>query len=154
MKKVIIGHLTKPMEFNIAIFQDYKHNGKEEIVAITIKIEKKLTSDEFKLLLAFLQTADTEQFAFVVNSCELGTPSYDRVAQKTQDLANILPNAKVNMDLRLAYYGMNVNYKYINSPYPLSDPVLVVNVYSNEHKRIYTDDFHTVLYNTLVDSNG
>lgn len=144
---------SKPMHFTIAIFADYKHNGTEEIGAITIKIDNTLTSDEFRLLLDFLQT-DTEQFVFDINLCGLGTPSYDRVAQKAQYLANILPNAQVEMDLKLERYGMNVNYEYKNIPYPLSNPVLVVHVYGTENKLIHTYDFHTVLYNTLVDSNG
>ena len=77
------------------------------------------------------------------------------MAQKAQDLANILPDAKVDMDLNLAHYGLNVEYdEDAPIPYPLSDPVLVVNVYGNEHKRVYTDDFHTVLYDCLVDCNG
>ena len=143
--------MANPMEFHIAIFAD--HPGYNEIGAITVKIGEKLTPEEFRLLLAFLQT-DTEQFVYDVNWCGLGTPSYDRVAQKAQDLANILPNAQVEMDLNLAHYGINIDYEYKNCPYPLTEPVLVVNVYGNEHKRVHTEHFHTVLYDTLVDSNG
>ena len=141
------------MQFAIAIFADYRHNGTEEIGAITINIDNKFTSEEFRLLLDFLQT-DTEQFVFDINWCGLGTPSYDRVAQKAQYLADILPNAQVYMDLNLAHYGMNVNYEYKNIPCPLSNPMLVVHVYGTENKLIHTYDFDTVLYNTLVDSNG
>jgi len=141
--------MTSPIEFHICISE-----GKYEIGAITIKIDSKFTSDEFGLLLAFLET-DTEQFALDVNSCGLGTTAYDRVAQRAQDLANILPDAKVDMDLNLAHYGLNVEYdEDAHIPYPLSDPVLVVNVYGNEYKRVHTDDFKTVLYDCLVDCNG
>jgi hypothetical protein len=141
--------MASPIEFHICIFE-----GKYEIGAIMIKIDNKFTSDEFGLLLAFLET-DTEHFVLDVNSCGLGTTAYDRVAQRAQDLANILPDAKVDMDLNLAHYGLNVEYdEDAHIPYPLSDPVLVVNVYGNEYKRVHTDDFKTVLYDCLVDCNG
>lgn len=143
--------MATPMEFHISIFAD--HPGHNEIGAITVKTDEKLTPEEFRLLLAFLQT-DTEQFVHDVNWCGLGTPSYDRVAQKAQDLANILPNAQVEMDLNLAHYGINIAYEYTGIPYPLLEPVLVVNVYGDERKRVRAEHFHTVLYDTLVDSNG
>ena len=141
--------MASPIEIHMCISE-----GKYEIGAITIKIDSKFTSDEFGLLLAFLET-DTEHFVLDVNSCGLGTTAYDRVAQRAQDLANILPDAKVNMDLNLAHYGLNVEYdEDAHIPYPLSDPALVVNVYGNEYKRVHTDDFKTVLYDCLVDCNG
>ena len=141
--------MANPIEIHICIFEENCDIG-----AITIKIDSKFTSDEFRLLLAFLQT-DTQQFVLDINSCGLGTPAYARVAQKAQDLANILPDAQIDMDLNLAHYGLNVEYdEDAHIPYPLSDPVLVVNVYGNERKRVHTDEFYTVLYDCLVDCNG
>jgi hypothetical protein len=145
--------MANPMMFYIGIFADPIYNGYNEIGAIFVRMDDKLTSEEFRLLLDFLQT-DTEQFVFDINSCALGTPSYDRVAQKVQDLANILRNRQVEMDPNLERCGVNVNYEYKNAPYPLTDPVLVVNVYGTEHKLVHADEFYTVLYDTLVDSTN
>ena len=117
-----------------------------QICAITVKLDHdKLTSTEFQHLLTFLRT-DPEQFVIGINSCGLGTLSFNRVAQKVQDLASALPNAIVEMDLNLAHYGVDI-------PMPFEDPSLV-NVYEDEHTRVYENNFHTVLYNCLVDTEG
>jgi len=76
-----------------------------------------------------------------------------RVAQKIQDLASALPNAIVEIDLNLAHYGMDIDYDDMGIPMPFEDPSLV-NVYGEEHTRVYDNDFHTVLYNCLVDAEG
>lgn len=125
-----------------------------QIGAITVKLDHdKLTTTEFNNLLTFLRT-DQEQFIADINSCGLGTSSYNRVAQKVQDLAAVLPNAVVEMDLNLAYYGVDIACDDVGIPMPFEDPTLVVNVYGVQHTRVYDNDFHTVLYNCLVDAEG
>jgi hypothetical protein len=129
-------------------------SGTAQIGAITVKLDHdKLTSTEFQHLLTFLRT-DPEQFVADINSCGLGTPSFNRVAQKVQDLKSALPNAIVEMDLNLAHYGVDIDYDDVGIAMPFEEPELVVNVYGEEHTRVYENDFHTVLFNCLVDAEG
>jgi hypothetical protein len=49
---------------------------------------------------------------------------------------------------------VDIDYDDVGIAMPFEEPELVVNVYGDEHTRVYENDFHTVLFNCLVDAEG
>lgn len=152
--KLKMGELTD-VEFFISItgFTNQSYN----IDAISVKMGiNRLTYETFLNLLESVQG----QLVYDINWGEVGSPAYNNVALKVQELAAILPNADVTMDTNFEYYGVDVNYENLGIPIPIEEPILIINVVHAvggvyKYDTILSNDFKTLLCDLLVyDANG
>ena len=140
--------MIEPIDFFVGIT-----DGQTSIEAIHIKLEHKMPFRHFNDMMTFLNT-DTAEFVSDINSSKLGSDAFNRVIEKVQHLSTILTTAEVLIDANFENYGVDVDYEDVGIPVPYENPVLVVNFFGNNHKRIYSDDFNTVLYDLLVCASG
>ena len=140
--------MFEPIEFFIGIT-----DGQNSIEAIHVKLDHELPLGHFHDMMTLLNT-DTAQFISDINASKLGSDAFNRVIEKVQHLSTILTTAEVLIDANFVNYGVDVDYEDVGIPFPYEKPVLVINFFGNNHKRIYSDDFNTVLYDLLVCASG
>ena len=147
LKKLNVRNMIAPIEFFIGIT-----DGEKSIQAIHIKLDHSMSVAQFKDLTYFLKTY-TALLVSDINASKFGSPSFNRIKIKIQELADML-TTEVVMDLNLEQYVVDVDYEEIGIPVPLENPVLVIDFFQNNHKRIYSDEFNTVLYDSLICASG
>ena len=139
-----------PTEFYISIM-DTDPSQSRYIHAISIKMDGKKTRDAFFALVKSVQG----QLVSDINAGKVGSPAYNNVMSKVQELAAILPNAVVTMELNFEYYGVNVtNDEDIAGPTPIEEPTLVINMVNDKNcvdVDILPNEFNTRLYTFLVE---
>ena len=140
--------MIEPIDFFVGIT-----DGQTSIEAIHVKLEHKMPFRHFYDMMTFLNT-DTAQFVSDINASKLGSDAFNRVLRKVQHLSTILTTAEVLIDANFENYGVDVDYEDVGIPVPYENPVLFVNFFGNIHKKIYSDDFNTVLYDLLVCASG
>ena len=137
-----------PIEFYISITGTDPLQSRY-IHAISVKMDEKMTRDAFVALTESVQG----QLVYDINAGKVGSPAYNNVMSKVQELAAILPNAVVAMELNFEYYGVNVNDEDIAGPTPIEEPTLVINMVNDKNHvdvDILPNEFNTCLYTFLV----
>ncbi len=140
--------MFEPIEFFIGIT-----DGQKNIEAIHVKLNHELPLGHFLDMMTLLNT-DTAQFISDINASKLGSDAFNRVIKKVQDLGSILTTAEVLIDMNFEYYGVDVDYQDLGITVPIENPALFINFFGNNQKRIYSDEFHTVLYDLLICASG